>query len=260
MNKTWFASITAAGAFLLFSGVAFAQDTVAPSGKPLPQNAREKAQMMQEKRIDLKNTLKNVREDFKTQTKVLRQDTTGKLKEATSSAERRDILKNAREEKRVIKDERRESAAAIKTQLKMLVRQHVGAISQRFAIALKQFDNTMTRIQSRIEKLKANGIDTSAADTLFESAKVAVAQAKSDVQALTDLVAQVSDTGDAKTVRAQVDTAVKKASASVKAAHSALESTAKALVKLARSQKAQTKSVETAPPVTPDTASGAASE
>ena len=248
MKKTLSLGMIMAGVFLISASAAFAQDAIQLPTSVRPLNAsviREKMLDTRVQRDDIKNTIKNVQENFKTQTSVLRQDTKEKIKEASSSPERREILKNAVDARKDIVEDRRASTTVIKNQLRTLVRQHVGVIIQRFSIALKQFDNLTNRIQSRIDKLKAGGIDTSSADAVFATAKNAVLQAKADVQALSDLVAQVNEASDAKTVRTQVETAVKKATVSIKAAHDALEAVAKDLVALVRSQNKNPRATST---------------
>ena len=57
------------------------------------------------------------------------------------------------------------------------------------------------------------------------------------MQAARDLVAQVTDTSDPKTVKESVDAAAKKATESIKVAHEALVKTAVSLEKTARPQR-----------------------
>ena len=115
---------------------------------------------------------------------------------------------------------------------------------QRFGVALRQFDNLSARIQSRIDKLKNQGIDINAAESALNTAKTIIAQAKTDALALSDLVAQVNSASDAKALRAEVLAAVRKTNASVRAAHKALKAAGEALIILARSQRAAETAVE----------------
>lgn len=222
---------------IAFSGVAFAQDAAQVPSAASPQVRPIKA--IQEKRADLREAAKDVRADFKVGAKDLRVETKEKMKAATSSTERREIEKNAIEKRKELIDTRKAGVKEIRDQKKELARQHVGIIEQRYAVAIKQFDNLASRIQSRIDKLKAGGADTSKAGSALAAAAAAIAQVKADAQALADLRAQVKSGDDAKALRAQIEAAVKKVNASIKSAHTALEKAGKELV-LATRQKSQT--------------------
>ncbi|MDO8481928.1 MAG: hypothetical protein Q7S75_02515 [bacterium] len=234
---TPFATITL-GALLTFSGVSFAEESSAVSSSTVPKNVRNLIQDINTKRTDLKADIKDVKEGYREKSVDLRQDTKERMTVATSSGERREIEKNAIEKRKEIIGERQASTTVVREQQKKLARQHLGIIVQRYGIVIKQFENLSGRIQSRIDKLKGAGIDASTAESALATANTLIAQVKTDVQTLKDLVTQVSAGTDAKTIRAQVEAAVKKADASIRSAHKALERAAKALVALARSQRA----------------------
>ena len=221
-------AIASAGAILLYYGIAFAQQDTSNLGA---------GQSMRAQRLDIKDAIKNAQQNFKMQIKDLQQETKDKMKSATSSFERGNIIKNAKDERKGILDNRKASTTAMRTQFKELVRRQFGVTIQRFSVALKQFDNLASRIQSRIDKMKGLGIDTSSVETSFATAKSAIETARADAKAVADIVAQVTNASDKKTVHSQIEVAVKKANESVKAAHKALEATSKALVSVARAQQ-----------------------
>ncbi|HXK38675.1 MAG TPA: hypothetical protein VJ043_01125 [Candidatus Paceibacterota bacterium] len=257
MNKTKFVPF-ALGAFLALSGVAFAQESATVPSVLAPQNARGVIQNIRAKAADVKEAVKNARKDIKTDARDLRADTKDKMMAATSSAERRAIEKNAIEERKEIiserkantseiRDQRKDliearkaSSTEIRDQRKELARQHLGVIAQRYGIAIKQFENLAGRIQSRIDKIKSLGVAASEAESALAVAEAVIAQVKTDAQALKDAILQIDSGTDTRTIRAQIETAVRKASASVKAAHKALQTAVKALVSLARLQKTAT--------------------
>ncbi len=226
-------------ALLALSGAAFAQESAAPSGAA-PQNARGIIEDIRAKRADIKASIKDVRTGFKTDVRDLRGDVKVKTVAATSSKERRDVKKDFRDEKKELKEERQASTTALKAERNALARRHLGLITERYGIAIKQFENLALRIQSRIDKIKANGIDASKAETALGLALTAIAQVKTDLQALKDLILQADPDAEAKALRAEIEAAVKKANASVKAAHRALQTAAKSLVSLTRPQKTAT--------------------
>jgi len=237
-----FGSATAVTAVfvLLFFHVALAQDETRPSKNmraPSAKELQERALELSEKRMDLKLDLKSMRENFQNQRADLRTETKAEVKSASSTDEKRTILQSAREERKTLLDARKASTTAQKAQLKALARRHFGLMTQRFNIALRQFDQLAVRIQSRIEKHQANGASTAAAEAALSRAVTTLLEARADVQGVLDIVAQVNDASDPKVVRTQVDEAVKKAMASIKSTHVAFSAAAKVLISVSRPQK-----------------------
>lgn len=260
---------------LAFSGLAFAEETVqlpaetsAPTGiAPVPARSNIKTipANVKEKRADLRDAAKDIRSTFKVETKDLRTDTKEQMREATSSTERRGIEKNAieqrkglmearkassteiRDQRKDLIETRKENASAVRDRRKGLAREHVGIMEQRYAIAIKQFDNLGARIQSRIDKVKANGIDAGRAESALSLALIAIAQVKADARVIADLGAQIQSGDDAKALRPQIEAAVKKLNASVKSAHQALVAAGKALIVAARTQKPEDSAAANSP-------------
>src|SRR3989344_7498124 len=245
MNKTKFVPF-ALGAFLALSGVAFAQESATVPSVLAPQNARGVIQNIRPKAAGVKEAVKNARKDIKTDARDLRADTKDKMMAATSSAERRAIEKNAIEERKEIISERKANTSEIrdqrkdliearkassteirdqrKDQRKELARGHLVAITRRYEIAVKQFENLAGRIQSRIDKMKTAGADTSSAESALGTALSIIAQLKADAQAIVDSLSQVETGTGAKAARSQVEASVKKINAEIKSARDALES------------------------------------
>lgn len=233
-------AVLALGILVALSGSVFAQDSIKlpPTIKPLiPRDLREKIQNAQDKRADIKNAITNVREDAKEKRMDLQRASKDKIRAATSSDAKRDVVKDTRQNAKTIIEARRASTTPLKQELKELTRKHFAVSIQRFSIAIKQFDNLAQRIQSRIDKIKSTGIDTSSVEAALAAARSAIETARADAKAVSDIVAQVKDTGNARDVRREIETAVKKASANVKAAHKALSDAARALAGLGRTQK-----------------------
>src|SRR3989344_5954886 len=267
MHKVSPIALAATTALFAFSGLAFAEETIqltaetpAPTGiapAPARKNIKTIQANMEEKRAELKDAAKDVRSNFKVEVKDVRTETREKMsteggsasggREATSALERREIEKSAIEQRKGLIETRKASTTEIRDQRKELARQHIGKIEQRYAIAIKQFDGLAARIQSRIDKMSAQGgsapgektgaFDTSKAEAALSLAVTAIAQAKADAQALADLGTQVNSGDDAKALRAQIEAAVRKVNGAVKAAHEALRKAGKALIESARTQK-----------------------
>lgn len=153
--------------------------------------------------------------------------------------EKRDVMKNALDARVDIAKTRIASTTGIRMQLKGLVRQHAGLIKERFALALRQFEKLFTRIETRIEKLKAEGAATATVEADLALAKTANAEAKVDVQAVANFVASVDDSADRESVKSQLQVLIKEAQASIKAAHQALQKVVRGLVALAKENKSK---------------------
>lgn len=173
------------------------------------------------------NPLQIIRANLRENIKEHRTEVLTDLKNATAGAERRGVMQDAR-------DDRAEFRANIKERLQTLMRTHIGWIIHRLNAALNHFDNIVTRIESRIEKLQARGVDTASVEASLLTATGLMATAEIDVQALSDLIDSVTPDSDPATVKAEIRAAIEKTTASVKAAHRALLATAKMLTELVR--------------------------
>lgn len=233
---------------LLAPFAAGAQDSrQPPQRRPvLPPQVDTRARAEAQNRFDIRNSFNSVRDTFKAQNVDLRVKTKADLKLATTSGERR-ILQNAREERKEVRDERKASGAAARADAQSAIKRHLGLITVRFEVAVRQFDKLRERIASRIEKLKASGIDTVSAEAKLTAAIDAAASAKADIAAVVSLVKGAESAADAKARRAEVDAAIKKATASIKAAHAAYGEAARALLPLSTKVRVETE-VKTATP------------
>ncbi|OHB18866.1 MAG: hypothetical protein A2854_03375 [Parcubacteria group bacterium RIFCSPHIGHO2_01_FULL_56_18] len=172
----------------------------------------------------------------------LRAEAKIQLQNASSGPERRDIARD-----------RMASTTNLARKIKDAVRQHAGLIKERFALALRQFEQLSGRIETRIEKMKAEGIATASVEAELEAAKTANAEAKADVQAVADFVASVDDSADRAAVRTQLQALIKEAQTSIRKAHQALQKVVRSLVALAKENKPRadaSTSVETEAAVT----------
>ncbi len=226
-------------------GVAFAQDTgTIPPPKPerplrafLDTMENRKEERI-ENRQEIKGELKDVRKNALDDRKDLRIETRDAIKNASSTDEKKDILRGALGERLNIVKDRIASTTAVKREaLKNLVERHFGANRERFNVALRHLDGLLERIESRIEKMEANGIDTSAVDSALAEAKTAIATAKADVAELGDLIQRVKDTDDKTTIREQLQTAMKKAIESIKTAQKELKEVVRILLDIGKQNR-----------------------
>ncbi len=226
---------------LSLAGVTYAEDGSAETSvtvgattsrsKPRPTPL----QVMQEKKARLLENARSIRQNLRGDLQEERAETRVELRAATSGPERRDIIKGSLEDRKEVRaDARAEIKGNIKERLQALIKTHVGSIIRRLGAAFKQFDNIIERIDSRIQKLKQRGVDTSSVEASLSTSASLVATAKENAGALSTLVGSVSESSDAASVKEQLRTATDKATASVKAAHRALLETAKMLSAIIR--------------------------
>jgi hypothetical protein len=114
---------------------------------------------------------------------------------------------------------------------------HAGLIKNRFRLALSHFDQFIGRIETRIDKMAAAGVETASVEAQLEIAKTAQASAKADIEAVNDFVESVDENTDRTQVRTQLQALVKTANESIKEAHQELHATIRALVALAKEKK-----------------------
>src|SRR3989338_3660464 len=240
MNKSTSFAFLTLGAFIALSGTVFAQEdsAVVPSSMA-PKNVRPLMQDVRAKQAEIKSSIQDTREAFRETSVDLRQNVKAQMVSATSSEERRAIEKKAILDRKEIIGERQASTTALREQQKTLARQHLKLIGERYRVAIKQFENLATRIQSRIDKMKTVGADTSSAESALATALSIIAQLKTDAQAIVGSLSQVETGTGAKAARSQVEASVKKINAEIKSARDALESSVKALMKVPRTQNAE---------------------
>lgn len=135
-------------------------------------------------------------------------------------------------------DKPREHATGTPFQgLKNLIKMHGGAIKNRFRLAIAHMNNILDRIETRLGKLADAGVDVSSATQLKVKAETAVAKAEVDAKAVADFVETASDSTDRAAFKAELETKLRTAHQSVKAAHAAVMKAVRALVALGKDAK-----------------------
>lgn len=190
----------------------------APQKKPLPfvnkikaetQSAREnlaekrkEAQdVLKEKRAELQGERKDMRKEYVEERKDMRASTTEARKDmrkeiaddrrefaSTTRVERKELQEgrrllasSTREARKDIQETRREM---IKNEMAKRAQVQFELVVKRLSIAIDRLDNISGRIDSRIEKLKADGVDTANMEALQVTAKAKVDAAEVAVQAI----------------------------------------------------------------------------
>jgi hypothetical protein len=234
MNKTRFVPLVF-GALLALSGIVYAQESATVPPSMAPQSVRGVIQDVRAKRAEVIEAIKDTRKDLKTNVRDLREDAKSKIMAATSSKERREIKEDDKETMRA-------STTALKAERSALANKHLGLITQRYGIAIRQFENLTARIQSRIDTMRSGGADTARAESALGLAISAIAQAKADVQTLRDLIVQAVSGGNTRGARAQIETSIRKANEGIRSAHKALQEAVKTLIEISRLQRTATTS------------------
>lgn len=215
-----------------FVGFALAHETDDPNHMHTEEDAKPV------RPLDLIRAAKqNIQQGAQGAKAQLRIDTKKQMENASSGPDKRMIMQGAAGARVDIAKERQASSSALRDRVKGAIRQHAGLIKERFSLALRQFEKIIQRIESRIEKLQADGVATATVEAELEIAKLAQAEAKADIQAVADFVASVDESADRTAVRTQLQSLIKDAQASIRAAHEALQKAVRALVALAKENR-----------------------
>lgn len=199
-----------------------------PAPGSLPQ--KKPFDAMREKAQQIKQNAQGAKVELRTDTKL-------KMQNASSSGEKREVMKGAWEEHKDIAKERIASTTQLKRDIKSLVRMHGGQIKNRFNLAINHMKKLLARVDTRLGKMVEAGIDTSSVGALKASADAAIAKAEADALAVGTFVSGVSDTSDRAIVKTELQAKIKTAQESVRAAHVAVKSTVRALVDLSKANK-----------------------
>ncbi|MEK7509545.1 MAG: hypothetical protein AAB605_02420 [Patescibacteria group bacterium] len=225
---------------LAFVGFALAQETSVDAGVNASVEVQTDSSSNLIKPLDLirkaKAVQQNIRQNAMEAKQELRADTKMQLQGAQTPGEKKDILQNAVGARVDIAKDRLQATA----KLRSLVRIHAGLIKERFVLAVRQFERLIARVESRIEKLKAEGVATASVEAKVEVATTAVATAQADAQAVAAYIESVNDTSDRETVKTELRALIKTAQASIKAAHAALKEAVRELVSLNKTVHANT--------------------
>ena len=226
------AGITALGIALTFASlsVALAQEVSAEANVSAQVNLGAQGQrprplqLLHDTRMQLKANAGEELGGLKTDAKNFRMETRAEFKNASSGPERQGIRMEARAELKT----------NLKERMQVLFRTHLGSAIARFNAAIQHFENIVTRIESRIEKLKERGVNTASVEAELDLAVEAIGVAKVDVQALSSIGTSLSALSTVAEAKAAMRVALQKATASIKAAHKTLLETARELSTLVR--------------------------
>lgn len=209
---------------------AFAEETntappetfIPPAGMPMRKPLdiiRERALNAQQ---NIQETARDARLELKMNTKLELQNASG--------TERRDVLRAAGQERIEIMKTRAASSTALQMKMRAAIQLHGGQIRMHFSNAVRHLRQFMDRIESRMDKLAASGADISALITLQAQAETSIAAAELDIKAVQDFMATVTDDSDRAQVKATMESLIKDARESIRAAHEDVRALIKALV------------------------------
>ncbi len=204
-------------------------------GARAPEDRANVRADIMETRADFRASAQDKREEFRTELKEdMKNAATGTRRDIMRGAidDRKELQKEIKDDRMQMRSEIKERKAALKDRIKDALKARLGSAITRLNNAMQQFDNLSARMQSRIDKLKANGAATATAESALSSAAILITTAKADISALQSLVNSASSSADdaaAETIKGQIKTAMEKATASVKAAHEGLRAVTKAL-------------------------------
>jgi chromosome segregation ATPase len=136
--------------------------------------------------------------------------------EPATDASQREIRREATLQDR---EERQETR---RVEAENRIRAHIGAMLRRFNAAIDWLEKISERIESRIAKLKEDGVNTSEAEGYLNEAKTEIAEAKSAVSSLSEAAEEALSAESLREAFQRVRELVQTARESIKDAHAAL--------------------------------------
>ena len=261
MNKLTPVALITLTALLTFSGIAFAENATKGTGKAASSSVKEarkdaksevkearkeakeeKQELKQEERASTtakknemyKQPLRNLREESKAKEKSIWDKMKDMLKTATSSGARKEIRGDAKDEIKILMEQKRASSTAVRAQYaEYQARQYILNIKRTLESVIVRFDDMVARMESRIAKLKSGGTNTTSVEPLLAQAKIVINQARASVQLVSNLASQATTTINVIALRAQVTTLVASTTPSIRTARNALEAVSNRLLIIA---------------------------
>lgn len=200
--------------------------------KNLRENIAEKKEEIKDFRKELIGERKDVRASSTEARKDMRKEIADDRRELASTtrgerkelqADRRLLASSTREARKEIRDDRREM---IKNEVAQRAQMLFDLIVRRLGIAIDRLDNISGRIDSRIAKLKADGVDTASMEALQVTAKAKVDAADVAVKAI---VAPTLPSDTASTTAQMMNELLAGTRVQVKSAEEAIKEAGRAL-------------------------------
>ena len=210
-----------------------------------PQNTPNRLQERKENVLERQQQRKeNVRERVDTKRENVQQ-------RKENIQDRREEMKNQREEKR------QEARQRLDKRRKKIMRNHFARMMKRFEAALEREKKLGERIQSRIDKAKANGKNTAKAQAALNKAKKTWEEAKALLGEVRGKIDGVLSAADPKEAFKEVQTLVASVRDKIKAVHKDLVDAVTALKGIG-ADKERSASPTTIPAVSPAAATAPA--
>ncbi|NQV88171.1 MAG: hypothetical protein HQ402_01260 [Parcubacteria group bacterium] len=193
--------------FLSLGSAVLADDETRPSN--INERSLIKTQM-EERKTEIENKKQEIR------------DIQEKIREEASSTKAQ--MKDLREEKREIASSTRaETREARLTRVRITVENHTKNIIAKFESAIERITKLTNRIESRITKLDAEGVDTSKAKVLIADAKAKTEIAKQSLRTLgADITNALNEAENRKDLSSKIRTAIETVKNNIKSAHQSL--------------------------------------
>lgn len=156
--------------------------------------------------------------------------TTADGRATTSAPNRRGIIEQKKERlqergaavREQVQQKREQVRERLAEKRKQIIRDHFNRMMKRFDAALERIKKIGERIQSRIERAKANGKDVASAQTALDRAKTSWQEAKSAVDGVKGKLESVLSADDPKAAFKDVQNLIEAARDKIKAAHAAM--------------------------------------
>lgn len=218
---------------------------------------REDRKDLRDKNLELNKNIRDTRLEFnaavRATSSAMRADflkLKDAMKQASSSEERKNIIggmkdrlkafrTDVRSDRKEMREDFKEDRMELKTERQRIAAKHFNLVIRRLTTALEYFTKILARIDSRIEKLKARGVDVVIAASASETAHLSIDDARAAIvnaQAAIDAaVASEAPRDHLPKIREAVKVAIE----AVKKARRAITDAILALKKIARPPKVE---------------------
>lgn len=143
-------------------------------------------------------------------------------KKRVEMQEKRELIKaNFEEKKEAIKNGIEQRREAVNEKVKERLEKFINILIERFTAAQERLAELASRIESRLAKMEADGLDVSAQKTALASAKVLIGDLTQSISEIETMSTEVL-TGETRALYPELKEAVEATKSEIKTAHQAL--------------------------------------
>ena len=204
------------------------------------RDVREARGRIKAQRAEIKDTVKAFRVETADKARALRADLKARMKAADTPEARRALLQEAQAKREAFRKEikgkvtafrikNKEVRKKIRAKIKERISEHLKKVMRRLGVINDRFTKINMRIATRLEKMKADGMDTARAEARLDASRRLVAIAGEKVKNANAIIAAAVSAEKPREYRARVRESVKAAIDAVKEARKYIRETVQLL-------------------------------